>query len=409
MAASIPNLRAAAAALLRSACSLASRRRRRRRRTTPQAPINLEAASSDFDYRNNTLVFRRVQDHPGRAAGRGAGGARHRPRLRELAVDTSRAQVRITVPDGKLASDSATVTFRDNQIVRAAIRGTPATFEQRLEGRPASSRRAAPSTIEYDVRNGTVRLARRRLAQRRPERDPRQHADLRHRRSSASPRTPARPSRAACASRSIRRRRRRSASRRQTAAAGAARHEPAAGRVARQELPRRARWSRTCRSRSTRARSSGLLGPNGAGKTTAFYMIVGLVPCDAGRIWLDDRDLTGLPMHRRARLGPRLPAAGSLGVPQADGRGQHPRDPRDARRTSTRTRRARRALESLLEELHIGHIRGEPRHEPVGRRAAARRDRARAGGRAALHPARRAVRRASTRSPWTTSSASSAT
>ena len=47
----------------------------------------------------------------------------------------------------------------------------------------------------------------------------------------------------------------------------------------------------------------GLLGPNGAGKTTAFYMIVGLVPCDDGRIWLDDRELTALPMHRRARLG----------------------------------------------------------------------------------------------------------
>jgi len=47
----------------------------------------------------------------------------------------------------------------------------------------------------------------------------------------------------------------------------------------------------------------GLLGPNGAGKTTAFYMIVGLVPCDSGRIWLDDRELTALPMHRRARLG----------------------------------------------------------------------------------------------------------
>src|SRR5687767_7790217 len=47
----------------------------------------------------------------------------------------------------------------------------------------------------------------------------------------------------------------------------------------------------------------GLLGPNGAGKTTAFYMIVGLVPCDAGRITLDNQDLTHLAMHRRARLG----------------------------------------------------------------------------------------------------------
>jgi lipopolysaccharide export system ATP-binding protein len=47
----------------------------------------------------------------------------------------------------------------------------------------------------------------------------------------------------------------------------------------------------------------GLLGPNGAGKTTCFYMIVGLVPADAGTIHLDGRDLTRLPIHRRARLG----------------------------------------------------------------------------------------------------------
>jgi len=47
----------------------------------------------------------------------------------------------------------------------------------------------------------------------------------------------------------------------------------------------------------------GLLGPNGAGKTTCFYMIVGLVPADAGRIHMDSRELTSLPIHRRARLG----------------------------------------------------------------------------------------------------------
>jgi lipopolysaccharide export system ATP-binding protein len=47
----------------------------------------------------------------------------------------------------------------------------------------------------------------------------------------------------------------------------------------------------------------GLLGPNGAGKTTCFYMIVGLVPVDAGYIELDGRALTHLPIHRRARLG----------------------------------------------------------------------------------------------------------
>ena len=47
----------------------------------------------------------------------------------------------------------------------------------------------------------------------------------------------------------------------------------------------------------------GLLGPNGAGKTTCFYMIVGLVRADGGRITLDGRDLSRLPIHSRARLG----------------------------------------------------------------------------------------------------------
>ena len=47
----------------------------------------------------------------------------------------------------------------------------------------------------------------------------------------------------------------------------------------------------------------GLLGPNGAGKTTTFYMIVGLIPADAGRVMIDNRDISYLPMHGRARLG----------------------------------------------------------------------------------------------------------
>jgi lipopolysaccharide export system ATP-binding protein len=47
----------------------------------------------------------------------------------------------------------------------------------------------------------------------------------------------------------------------------------------------------------------GLLGPNGAGKTTVFYMVVGFIRPSAGRIWLNGRDVSGLPMYRRARLG----------------------------------------------------------------------------------------------------------
>jgi lipopolysaccharide transport protein LptA len=122
-----------------------------------KAPINLEAASSDFDYRNNTLVFRRVKITQG-----------------ELTVEaqeanatgldfvnsqwTLKGQVRITVPDGKLASDTATVAFKDNLIVRAHVRGTPATFEQRLEDNRQLAQGRAES-IDYDVSNSTVQLS----------------------------------------------------------------------------------------------------------------------------------------------------------------------------------------------------------------------------------------------------------
>ena len=47
----------------------------------------------------------------------------------------------------------------------------------------------------------------------------------------------------------------------------------------------------------------GLLGPNGAGKTTSFYMIVGLVKPDSGKVFLDDKDITSLPMYKRSQMG----------------------------------------------------------------------------------------------------------
>lgn len=47
----------------------------------------------------------------------------------------------------------------------------------------------------------------------------------------------------------------------------------------------------------------GLLGPNGAGKTTTFYMIVGMIKSKAGRVFLDDEEITSLPMYKRARKG----------------------------------------------------------------------------------------------------------
>lgn len=100
----------------------------------------------------------------------------------------------------------------------------------------------------------------------------------------------------------------------------------------------------------------GLLGPNGAGKTTAFYMIVGLVDCDRGRILLDGQNLTHEPMHVRARLGlGYLPQEASvfrkLSVEQ------NIMAILEARRDLHRGEREDR-LEQLLEELHINHVRG---------------------------------------------------
>ncbi|HSC47957.1 MAG TPA: LPS export ABC transporter ATP-binding protein [Gammaproteobacteria bacterium] len=122
----------------------------------------------------------------------------------------------------------------------------------------------------------------------------------------------------------------------------------------------------------------GLLGPNGAGKTTAFYMIVGLVPVDGGRIELNGEDVTRLPVHVRARLGlGYLPQEASvfrkLTVEEnilaiLETRGE-----------MTRADRTKR-LEELLEELHIGHIReglgislsgGERRRVEIARALAA--------------------------------------
>jgi lipopolysaccharide export system ATP-binding protein len=123
----------------------------------------------------------------------------------------------------------------------------------------------------------------------------------------------------------------------------------------------------------------GLLGPNGAGKTTCFYMIVGLVAADAGAIRIDERDVTTLPMHARARLGV----------------GYLPQEPSVFRRLSVADNilailelradldaQGREAeLESLLDDLQIGHVAaqkgislsgGERRRVEIARALAAR-------------------------------------
>ena len=99
----------------------------------------------------------------------------------------------------------------------------------------------------------------------------------------------------------------------------------------------------------------GLLGPNGAGKTTAFYMIVGLLPCDQGKIILNGKDVTRLPVHRRAQRG-----LGYLPQEASVFRKLSVADNIYAilQTRSDLDRAARQALrEKLLEDLHITHVR----------------------------------------------------
>jgi lipopolysaccharide export system ATP-binding protein len=101
----------------------------------------------------------------------------------------------------------------------------------------------------------------------------------------------------------------------------------------------------------------GLLGPNGAGKTTSFYMIVGLIAADGGEIFIDETNITHMPIHRRARLGlGYLPQEASI----------------FRRLTAEQNIKAvlelqnisdadiENRLEALLADLHIGHIRKNP-------------------------------------------------
>jgi lipopolysaccharide export system ATP-binding protein len=106
-----------------------------------------------------------------------------------------------------------------------------------------------------------------------------------------------------------------------------------------------------------RGEAVGLLGPNGAGKTTCFYIVTGLIAADSGTISLDGKNITGLPMYRRARLGiSYLPQESSIfrglnvednirSVLQVVEEDQHRRE---------------HMLEELLAEFSISHLRLTP-------------------------------------------------
>ncbi|MTW20237.1 LPS export ABC transporter ATP-binding protein [Allochromatium palmeri] len=98
----------------------------------------------------------------------------------------------------------------------------------------------------------------------------------------------------------------------------------------------------------------GLLGPNGAGKTTCFYLIVGLIHADQGRILLDERDLTRLPMHARARAGLSYLAQEPSVFRKLSAR-ENILAILETRRDLKRGEREARS-ERLLEELGIAHV-----------------------------------------------------
>jgi lipopolysaccharide export system ATP-binding protein len=137
----------------------------------------------------------------------------------------------------------------------------------------------------------------------------------------------------------------------------AAKPSPAATLLEARSLAKRYKTRTVVKDVSLQVRNGevvGLLGPNGAGKTTCFYMMVGLVPLDGGSIYLDNKDITRLPIHRRAQLGlSYLPQEASIfrkltvaenikAVLELQG---------------LTSEKLQERLETLLEELHIGNIR----------------------------------------------------
>lgn len=101
----------------------------------------------------------------------------------------------------------------------------------------------------------------------------------------------------------------------------------------------------------------GLLGPNGAGKTTSFYMVVGIVRPDKGRVYLEDQEITGLPMYKRAKMG-----IGYLPQETSIFRKLSVADNIAAVLEMTKLTKGeqQRKLEELLDEFHLQHVRKSP-------------------------------------------------
>jgi lipopolysaccharide transport protein LptA len=122
-----------------------------------QLPISLDAQSSEFDYRNNSLVFRKVKIAQGAMS-----VAADQAQATGLDFEDSRwvfrGNVKITMDQGELTSDDAQITFAKKLLAKAIINGNPAAFQQHVAktGRLAQGH---AELIEYDVGKGVVKLS----------------------------------------------------------------------------------------------------------------------------------------------------------------------------------------------------------------------------------------------------------
>ena len=150
-------VRAAVALLLCCAAGVAAAATPDLPRLSKDQPIDLVAASSDFDYKKNALLFKQVKIAQGplkvEADTASATGLNF-----EESDWTLSGKVKITVPDGMLTSSDAKVMFRKNQISRAEISGAPAEFQQ-LVKETGTLAKGHANTIVYDVQANTVRMA----------------------------------------------------------------------------------------------------------------------------------------------------------------------------------------------------------------------------------------------------------
>jgi lipopolysaccharide transport protein LptA len=122
-----------------------------------QQAISLDAQSSELDYKNNNLIFRKVRITQGDMS-----VAADQAQATGLDFENShwafRGNVKITMEQGQLASDEAEVTFAKKLLSKAVVNGNPATFEQRIV-KTGKLARGHADTIDYDVAKGVVHLS----------------------------------------------------------------------------------------------------------------------------------------------------------------------------------------------------------------------------------------------------------